>query len=192
MAIIAYGQGTPSLSSKANLWVTVADTSNAVAEFSKAFYTLEVEESHQPGDTVLKLYAEKDFKFALLNTDGINVFDVDTSTGYIQLVKALGSVQHRVTIDYSLRHQLTLTHRSLTLQKLAPKRWLFEFFTGGENTHKPVFYSIVGLFVMEADTGRLTVTASLDREKRGRYIYSLKVRAENVGRHRFERKISRS
>ena len=43
---------------------------------------------------------------------------------------------------------------------------------------------------MEADTGRLTVTASLDREKRDRY--SLKVRAENVGRHRYGREISRS
>lgn len=47
-----------------------------------------------------------------------------------------------------------------------------------------------GLFVMEADTGRLTVTASLDREKRDRY--SLKVRAENIGRHRYGREISRS
>lgn len=43
---------------------------------------------------------------------------------------------------------------------------------------------------MEADTGRLTVTSSLDREKRDRY--SLKVRAENVGRHRYGREISRS
>ncbi|GFT82252.1 hypothetical protein NPIL_469331, partial [Nephila pilipes] len=46
------------------------------------------------------------------------------------------------------------------------------------------------LFVMEADTGRLTEPACLDREKRDRY--SLKVRAENFGRHRFEREISRS
>lgn len=54
-----------------------------------------------------------------------------------------------------------------------------------------IFKIIVsGLFVMEADTGRLTVTASLDREKRDRY--SLKVRAENVGRHRYGREISRS
>lgn len=52
------------------------------------------------------------------------------------------------------------------------------------------FCHFSGLFVMEADTGRLTVTSSLDREKRDRY--SLKVRAENVGRHRYGREVTRS
>ncbi|GFT43262.1 protocadherin Fat 4 [Trichonephila clavipes] len=118
MTVIAYDQGTPSLSSTANLWVTVADTNDAVPEFLKAVYTLEVAKVRQSGVTVFKLDAEKgDFKCALLNTDEIDAFDVDTSTGDIQSVKALDSV-NRVTIDYSSRHQLALTYRSLTLQNL--------------------------------------------------------------------------
>lgn len=68
MTVIAYDQGTPSLSSTAKLWVTVADTNDAVPEFSKAVYTIEVAESRQPGDTVFKLDAGKgDFKYGLLS-----------------------------------------------------------------------------------------------------------------------------
>ncbi|GFY64501.1 cadherin-89D [Trichonephila inaurata madagascariensis] len=221
MTVIAYDQGTPSLSSTAKLWVTVADTNDAVPEFSKAVYTLEVAESRQPGDTVFKLDAGKgDFKYALLNTDEIDAFDVDTSTGDIRLVKALDSVQqshYRLLVEASVD---TDPPKSDTAEvniivgtghgvRLFPSRLyevtvfenrlaplvVLDLNATDEIAHKPVLYSIVGhdyngLFVMEADTGRLTVTASLDREKRDRY--SLKVRAENVGRHRFGREISRS
>lgn len=68
MTVIAYDQGNPSLSSTAKLWVTVADTNDAVPEFSKAVYTIEVAESRQPGDTVFKLDAGKgDFKYSLIS-----------------------------------------------------------------------------------------------------------------------------
>ncbi|CAL1272163.1 unnamed protein product [Larinioides sclopetarius] len=221
MTVIAYDQGTPSLSSTAKLWVTVADTNDAVPEFSKAVYTLEVAESRQPGDTVFKLDAGKgDFKYALLNTEEIDAFDVDSSTGDIRLVKALDSVQqshYRLLVEASVDSDppksdtaevniIVGTGHGVRLfpsrlyevtvfeNRLAPLVVL-DLNATDEIAHKPVLYSIVGhdyngLFVMEADTGRLTVTASLDREKRDRY--SLKVRAENVGRHRFGREISRS
>ncbi|GIY14254.1 protocadherin-23 [Caerostris extrusa] len=221
MTVIAYDQGTPSLSSTAKLSVTVADTNDAVPEFSKAVYTLEVAESRQPGDTVFKLDARKeDFKYALLNSDEIDVFDVDMSTGDMRLVKALDSVQqshYRLLVEASVDSDppksdtaevniIVGTGHGVQLfpsrlyevtvfeNRLAPLVVL-DLNAIDEIAHKPVLYSIVGhhyngLFVMEADTGRLTVTASLDREKKGQIF--LKVRAENVGRHRFGREISRS
>lgn len=69
ISIIAYDRGTPSLSSVAKLWVTVADTNDAVPDFSKAVYTLEVAENAKPGDTVFTLNAgEGSFKYSLLST----------------------------------------------------------------------------------------------------------------------------
>ncbi|GFY46995.1 cadherin-89D [Trichonephila inaurata madagascariensis] len=68
ITVFAYGQGKKSLSSKAKLWVTVADTNDAVPEFSKAVYTLEVAKIRHTSETVFKLYAVKgDFKCALLS-----------------------------------------------------------------------------------------------------------------------------
>ena len=68
ISIIAYDRGTPSLSSVAKLWITVADTNDAVPDFSKAVYTLEVAENAKPGDTVFTLNAgEGPFKYSLLS-----------------------------------------------------------------------------------------------------------------------------
>lgn len=54
--------------SVAKLWVTVADTSDAVPDFAKAAYTLEVAENAKPGDTVFTLNAgEGPFKYSLLS-----------------------------------------------------------------------------------------------------------------------------
>ena len=72
ITIIAYDRGTPSLSSTAKLWVTVADTNDAVPDFTKAVYTLEVAENAKPGDTVFTLNAgEGPFKYSLLSEDHI-------------------------------------------------------------------------------------------------------------------------
>ncbi|GIY14258.1 protocadherin-23 [Caerostris extrusa] len=113
MTVIAYDQGTPSLSSTAKLWVTVADTNDAVPEFSAQCTLLEVAESRQPGDTVFKLDAEKEIsKYALLSEFGRNrCHDVDMSTGDIRLVKALDSVQqshYRLLVEASGRQRSAL------------------------------------------------------------------------------------
>lgn len=66
--MIAYDRGTPSLSSTAKLWVTVADTPDSVPDFAKAVYTVEVAENAKPGDIVYKLDAgEGPFKYFLLS-----------------------------------------------------------------------------------------------------------------------------
>lgn len=68
ITIIAYDRGSPSLSSVAKLWVTVADTNDAVPDFAKAVYTLEVAENARAGDTVFTLDAgEGPFKYSLLS-----------------------------------------------------------------------------------------------------------------------------
>ncbi|GIY63375.1 cadherin-89D [Caerostris darwini] len=108
---------------------------------------------------------------------------------FIVEVNIIVGTGHGVRLFSSRLYEVTVFEN-----RLAPL-WVLNLNATDEIAHKPVLYSIVGhdyngLFVMEADTGRLTVTASLDREKRDRY--SLKVRAENVGRHRFGREISRS
>jgi protocadherin gamma-A6 len=72
ITVIAYDKGTPSLSSQAKLWVTVADTSDAVPDFPKAIYTLEVAENAKAGDTVFTLNAgEGPFKYSLLSKFGV-------------------------------------------------------------------------------------------------------------------------
>lgn len=66
ITVIAYDKGTPSLQSSAKLWVTVADTNDAVPDFAKAVYTIEVAESAKPGDTVFTLDAGVgNFKYSL-------------------------------------------------------------------------------------------------------------------------------
>lgn len=68
ITVIAYDKGSPSLSSVAKLWVTVADTSDSVPDFAKAVYTLEVAENAKPGDTVFTMNAgEGPFKYTLLS-----------------------------------------------------------------------------------------------------------------------------
>nr|XP_027203228.1 protocadherin Fat 4-like [Dermatophagoides pteronyssinus] len=92
ITVIAYDKGTPSLSSTAKLWVTVADTPDSVPDFSKAVYTVEVAENAKPGDIVYKLDAgDGPFKYYLLNSDEIDTFSVDKNSGKIKLVKPLDS-----------------------------------------------------------------------------------------------------
>lgn len=68
ISIIAYDRGNPSLSSRAKLWVTVADTNDAIPDFSKAVYTIEVAENAKAGDTIFTLSAgEGPFKYSLLS-----------------------------------------------------------------------------------------------------------------------------
>lgn len=111
ITVIAYDRGTPSLSSSAKLWVTVADTPDSVPDFAKAVYTVEVAENAKPGDIVYKLDAGVEpFKYSLLSnsltnnfllinstifpfsdSDEIDTFSVDKSTGKVKLVKPLDS-----------------------------------------------------------------------------------------------------
>lgn len=94
MTVIAYDQGVPSLSSTAKLWVTVIDTNDAIPEFSKSVYTLEVAENRQPGDIVFALDAgEGEFTYILNNKEEVDSFEIDPKSGEIRLVKALDSVQ---------------------------------------------------------------------------------------------------
>jgi len=65
ITIIAYDRGLPSLHSSAKLWITVADMNDAVPNFPKAVYTLEVAENAKLGDTVFVLNAGKGaFKYS--------------------------------------------------------------------------------------------------------------------------------
>ncbi|CAG2110072.1 unnamed protein product, partial [Medioppia subpectinata] len=62
-----------------------------------------------------------------------------------------------------------------------------------EIAHRTSHYSIVGtdyrgLFKIGAETGRLVVTRSLDREKKD--VYNLKIRSENLIHHRVGRDVS--
>lgn len=57
MTVIAYDQGTPSLSSTAKLWVTVTDRNDVVPDFAKSVYTLEVAENTKVGDVIFTLDA---------------------------------------------------------------------------------------------------------------------------------------
>lgn len=75
ITVIAYDKGTPSLSSVAKLWVTVADTSDSVPDFAKAVYTIEVAENAKPGDTVFTMNAgEGPFKYTLISQLLILIF----------------------------------------------------------------------------------------------------------------------
>ncbi|CAG2120267.1 unnamed protein product, partial [Medioppia subpectinata] len=95
ITVIAYDKGSPSLSSVAKLWVTVADTSDSVPDFAKAVYTLEVAENAKPGDTVFTMNAgDGPFKYTLLNSDEMKTFSIEQSNGRVKLTKALDSV-HR-------------------------------------------------------------------------------------------------
>jgi protocadherin delta 2 len=88
ISIIAYDRGTPSLSSVAKLWVTVADTNDAVPDFSKAVYTLEVAENAKPGDTVFTLNAgDGSFKYSLLSTFSSS-FSASARVCYCQLAQS--------------------------------------------------------------------------------------------------------
>ncbi|RWS16902.1 protocadherin Fat 4-like protein, partial [Dinothrombium tinctorium] len=204
ITVIAYDKGNPSLSSVAKLWVTVADTNDAVPDFPKAIYTLEVAENAKPGDTVFTLNAgEGPFKYSLLNDDEIDTFSVDSTNGRIKLSQPLDSVQrnhYRLRVkaeDNSEPPKFDTAEINILVGtgqgvRLFPQRvyevsvlenqlsplLLIDLNSTDEISHRLVHYSIVGLFKIEADTGRLMVMRSLDRERRD--LYNLKVKAENL------------
>lgn len=76
--MIAYDKGTPSLSSSAKLWVTVADTPDSVPDFAKAVYTVEVAENAKPGDIIYKLDAGVEpFKYFLLSNPFFQFLEIN-------------------------------------------------------------------------------------------------------------------
>ncbi|XP_054156169.1 protocadherin Fat 4-like isoform X2 [Oppia nitens] len=217
ITVIAYDKGSPSLSSVAKLWVTVADTSDSVPDFAKAVYTVEVAENAKPGDTVFTMNAgDGPFKYTLLNSDEMKTFAIETSNGRVKLTKALDSVQrnhYRLVVkaeDDSEPPKSDSTEVNIIVGtgqgvRLFPQRLyevsvmenqltplqLIDLNSTDELAHRPTHYSIVGtdyrgLFKIGAETGRLVVTRSLDREKKD--IYHLKIRAENVIHHRVGRR----
>jgi hypothetical protein len=96
ITVIAYDKGTPSLSSTAKLWVTVSDTNDAVPDFPKAIYTIEVAESAQPGQTVYTMDAGVGAKrYVLVHGENgpEDSFTLDASSGQVKLNKQLDSVQ---------------------------------------------------------------------------------------------------
>lgn len=71
---------------------------------------------------------------------------------------------------------------SVAENQLAPLL-LIDLNSTDEISHRPTHYSIVGtdyrgLFKIESETGRLSVTRSLDRERKE--MFNIKVKAENV------------
>lgn len=229
ITIIAYDRGSPSLHSTAKLWITVADMNDAVPNFAKAVYTLEVAENAKLGDTIFILNAGKGaFKYSWLNPssssssglsssnglnqysgqqdDGTDTFTIEPTTGHIKLARPLDSVQrnhYRLMVkaqdeseppkyDTAEINILVGTGQGVRLfaqrvyevsileNQLAPLV-LIDLNCTDEMIHQPVQYSIVGsnhrgLFRIEPDTGRLSVTSSLDRERRD--SYTIKVKAE--------------
>lgn len=226
ITIIAYDRGSPSLHSTAKLWITVADMNDAVPNFAKAVYTLEVAENAKLGDTIFILNAGKGaFKYSWLNPssssssnngivnqypnqqdDGTDTFTIEPTSGHIKLAKPLDSVQrnhYRLMVkaqdeseppkyDTAEINILVGTGQGVRLfaqrvyevslleNQLAPLV-LIDLNCTDEMIHQPVQYSIVGsnhrgLFRIEPDTGRLSVTSSLDRERRD--SFTIKVKAE--------------
>jgi len=222
ITIIAYDRGSPSLHSTAKLWITVADMNDAVPNFAKAVYTLEVAENARLGDTIFVLNAGKGaFKYSWLSTqlgpqygnqqqlqqdEGTDTFTIEPNSGHIKLAKPLDSVQrnhYRLLVkaqdeseppkyDTAEINILVGTGQGVRLfaqrvyevsvleNQLAPLV-LVDLNCTDEMIHQPVQYSIVGtdhrgLFRIEPDTGRVSVTSSLDRERRD--SYTIKVKAE--------------
>ncbi|RWS30694.1 protocadherin Fat 4-like protein, partial [Leptotrombidium deliense] len=190
ITVIAYDKGNPSLSSIAKLWVTVADTNDAVPDFAKAIYTLEVAENAKPDEGEMETFA------------------VDANTGRVKLAQPLDSVQrnhYRLKVkaeDSSDPPKYDTAEINIIVGtgqgvRLFPQRLyevsvlenqlspllLIDLNSTDEISHRTVHYSIVGtdyrgLFKIESETGRLMVTRSLDREKRD--SYNLKIKAENL------------
>lgn len=251
ITIIAYDRGTPSLHSSAKLWITVADMNDAVPNFSKAVYTIEVAESAKLGETIYVLNAGKgQFKYSWVgdndqngpdmgiashqdhhlhhhhhsslshnhhasapfnvDADGMDTFTIEPSSGHIKLAKSLDSV-HRNHYRLMVRAQdeseppkydtaeiniLVGTGQGVRLfsqrlyevsvleNQLAPLV-ILDVNSTDEMIHQPVHYSIVGsdhrgLFKIEPDTGRISVTSSLDREKRDSYMIRVKAETGNL------------
>ncbi|KAG9511249.1 Cadherin-89D, partial [Fragariocoptes setiger] len=162
----------PSLSSSAKLWITVADMNDAVPNFAKAVYTLEVAENAKLGDTVFVMNAGKGaFKYSWHANDSgaTDTFTLDATSGAIKLAALLDSVQrnhYRLTVraqdesdppkfDTAELNILVGTGQGVRLfakrvyevsvleNQLAPLM-LIDLNATDEIIHQPVHYSIVG------------------------------------------------
>ena len=113
ITVIAYDKGTNSLSSTAKLWVTVSDVPDAVPDFPKAIYTIEVAESALIDQTIYTMDAGVGAKKYILIAEENKVlennheaqkqatFSIDRQTGEIKLKKQLDSSQknhYRLTV----------------------------------------------------------------------------------------------
>ncbi|XP_053211715.1 protocadherin Fat 4-like isoform X1 [Panonychus citri] len=213
ITVIAYDKGNPSLSSSAKLWVTVADTRDAVPDFPKAIYTLEVAENAKVGDTVFNLNAgEGPFKYSLLNGDVVDTFTVDTSTGRVKLAKPLDSVQRN---HYSLMvkaeddsdppkfdtAEINILIGTGQGVRLFPKRLykisvmenqrsplnLIDLNSTDELAHRPVHYAIVGTDydgLFDIESKTGQLRVTRPFDREARDLYNIKIKAENLGHHR--------
>ncbi|XP_022692572.1 protocadherin Fat 4-like isoform X3 [Varroa jacobsoni] len=210
MTVIAYDQGTPSLSSTAKLWVTVTDRNDVVPDFAKSVYTLEVAENTKVGDVIFTLDAGSgNFHYSLVSPDEDQTFTVEPNTGEIRLAKPLDSAQHShyklvvkaddeaepgqsrsdtaevnviVGSGQGVRLFPLRLYDVLVFENQLAPQVILDLNATDEIAHRPVEYRIVGtngdyngLFSIESDTGRLSVTSSLDREAKARYLVKVKV-----------------
>ncbi|KAG0424080.1 hypothetical protein HPB47_000170 [Ixodes persulcatus] len=205
MTVIAYDQGKPSMSAMAKLWVTVTDRNDVVPEFPKSVYTLEVAENTRVGDVVYTLdagpgnflYTLDKADYALCCKGSFNArltrysdvdkeifernIDCECKTKFLiwfQVNIIIGSGQGVRLFPLRMYDVLVFENQ------LAPQVVL-DLNATDEIAHRPVQYTIVGnnyngLFAIEPDTGRLSVTSSLDREAMSKYV--VKVRAMNKKR----------
>lgn len=94
--VIAHDKGSPSRSSSALVRITILDVNDEKPIFSHSAYSFEVMENLAPGaevgavaahDRDSSIYGE--VTYAILPTDGSDLFDIDQKTGVISTVKAL-------------------------------------------------------------------------------------------------------
>ncbi|XP_064457801.1 protocadherin Fat 3-like [Ornithodoros turicata] len=150
------------------------------------------------------------FHYKLDNANEVDTFRVEPSTGEIRLSKALDSLHqshYKLSVsatdngdppksDHAEVNIIVGSGQGVRLfplrlyevlvfeNQLAPQVVL-DLNATDEISHRPVDYSIVGkdyngLFAIEPDTGRLSVTSSLDREAQPKYV--VKIRAMNKRR----------
>lgn len=142
--------------------------------------------------------------------DGTETFSIEPNSGHIKLAKPLDSVQrnhYRLMVkaqdeseppkfDTAEINILVGTGQGVRLfsqrvyevsvleNQLSPLL-LIDLNCTDEMIHQPVAYSIVGsdhrgLFKIEPDTGRVSVTTSLDRERRESYVIKVKAETGNL------------
>lgn len=150
------------------------------------------------------------FLYTLDNPNEVDTFSVEPNTGEIRLAKALDSIHqshYRLVVsatddgdppksDHAEVNIIIGSGQGVRLfplrmydvlvfeNQLAPQV-ILDLNATEEIAHRPVQYAIVGnnyngLFAIEPDTGRLSVTSSLDREAIPKYV--VKVRAMNKKR----------
>ncbi|XP_013781091.1 cadherin-89D-like, partial [Limulus polyphemus] len=157
------------------------------------------------------------FQYKLLNDQDVDTFSIDEETGEVFVSKPLDSIHrshYRLLVsakDNSDPPKVDKTELNIivgagTGVRLFPSRLyevtvqenkvaplpVLDLNTTDEIAQKPVQYSIVeqdinGLFTIEAQTGLLVLTATLDREQRSKFF--LKIRAEDFALKRYGRSV---